>query len=318
MSFTIGPFDFEHPLVLAPMAGITDLPFRMLCRQFGAAHTIAEMTAARMDLTQHRRSRLRNAFEGEPRPHTAQILGNHPYQMAEYARFLEDSGVNIIDINLGCTVPKVRKKLMGAALLQDLNRVAQILEAVSSAVSIPVTVKTRTGVTPNTPTAHAVAHIAQESGLAAITLHGRSASCSWDTPAQYNMIAEIKQAVSLPVIANGDIDSAQKALEVLAYTQADAIMIGRASRGNPLIFKETIEGMSGNPPPEAVAKNEIKGILFSFLEAIHTFYGEREGTAIAKKHIRWFASHLNTDAHLVNDLMKTTLASDQLSLIRHL
>lgn len=318
MTLRIGSFEFNPPLALAPMAGISDLPFRALCRNFGASLTIAEMTAAREDLARHRRSILRNTFGDEARPHTAQILGNNPQQMADYARFLVDQGVDIIDINLGCPARKVWKKKMGAALLSDLALVNKIVNAVASAVTVPVTVKTRTGLTPAQPTALQVAQIAQDAGLAAITIHGRSARCAWSDPAQYQVIAQVKQSVSIPVIANGDIDSAQKAAQVLDITQADALMIGRAARGNPMIFKQVEALFKQSSPCVTVAKNEIKGILVTFLKAIHAFYGERNGVAIAKKHIRWFALQMETDPRLLNDLMKTNNASDQLLLVSEL
>ena len=234
----IGPYELASPFVLAPMAGVTDAPFRRLCRQFGAGMTTSEMTTADTSLWQTDKSRRRLDLDLDAEPVAVQIAGSEPAQMASAARACVDRGAQIIDINMGCPAKKVCRKLAGSALLQDESLVASILQAVVAAVDVPVTLKIRTGWDPDHRNGVEIARIAAASGIQSLAVHGRTRACRYNGTAEYDTIARIKQAVEIPVVANGDISGVEKSLEVLRLSSVDGLMIGRAARGRPWIFRE--------------------------------------------------------------------------------
>ncbi len=288
---SIGPYRLKTPVVLAPMAGITDLPFRHIVRQFGVGMTVAEMVSAKPTLQNSNKSLLRRISLDEPLPRAIQIVGNDPQEMANAAAFNEDLGAGLIDINMGCPTKKVCRKAAGSALLADERRVREIIEAVVAAVQVPVTLKIRTGVSKNQNNALNVAHIAEQSGIQSIVIHGRSRACLFNGTAEYETITSVKRAVSIPVIANGDITSGQQAKTILQQTGADGVMIGRAAQGQPwlpaLIAAQL--GTSNNFAAPDLATQ--KDTVLSHLRLIHSYYGEAMGVRIARKHIRWYLAH---------------------------
>lgn len=288
----IGPHRLPNKLVVAPMAGVTDRPFRMLCRRFGAGLAVSEMIAANTALATTRKTLKRADHSGEPAPISVQIAGADPAQMAEAARRNVDYGAAIIDINMGCPAKKVCNVAAGSALLRDEALVGRILEAVVGAVDVPVTLKTRTGWSRDHRNALTVARIAEAAGIQALALHGRTREDLYRGDAEYDTIAAVKAAVSIPVIANGDIDSPEKARAVLAHTGADAIMIGRAAQGRPWIFREIqhyLDTGTRLPPPEI---SEVRGVLLEHLDDLYGFYGEYQGCRVARKHIAWYTNGL--------------------------
>jgi len=285
----IGKYKLENNLVLAPMAGVTDRPFRQLCKALGAGMAVSEMVSCNSLLRKSTKTLRRANHEGESLPRSVQIAGADPLMMAEAARFNEDSGAQIIDINMGCPAKKVCNTLAGSALLKDEPLVTQILEATVKAVSIPVTLKIRTGWDPDHKNGVAIAKIAEASGIQALAVHGRTRSCFFRGSAEYETIAAIKAAVKIPVIANGDIETPERAKEVLEITQADGLMIGRAAQGRPWIFREISHYLATGqylPEPSAL---EIKAILLGHLENLYQFYGEVMGAMIARKHVSWYS-----------------------------
>jgi len=285
----IGKYKLENNLVLAPMAGVTDRPFRQLCKALGAGMAVSEMVSCNSLLRKSTKTLRRANHEGESLPRSVQIAGADPLMMAEAARFNEDSGAQIIDINMGCPAKKVCNTLAGSALLKDEPLVTQILEATVRAVSIPVTLKIRTGWDPDHKNGVTIAKIAEASGIQALAVHGRTRSCFFRGSAEYETIAAIKAAVKIPVIANGDIETPERAKEVLEITQADGLMIGRAAQGRPWIFREISHYLAtGQHLPEPSAL-EIKAILLGHLENLYQFYGEVMGAMIARKHVSWYS-----------------------------
>ncbi len=284
----IGPYLIDPPLVLAPMAGVTDRPFRQLCRQLGAGLAVSEMTTSDASLWHTDKSRLRRDHAGEPGPISVQIAGYDPQQMAAAARFNVAHGAQIIDINMGCPAKKVCRVDAGSALLRDEALVARICSAVVGAVEVPVTLKIRTGYLRAQRNGVAIARIAQDCGISALAVHGRTREDHYSGAAEYETIAAIKPRVRIPVIANGDIDSAHKAQAVLAATGADAVMIGRAAQGRPWLFREIARflgsGDCGAPP----TRFEIRHWLLEHLDALYAFYGEGRGVRVARKHIQWY------------------------------
>lgn len=298
----IGPHRLPNKLVVAPMAGVTDRPFRMLCRRFGAGLAVSEMIAANTALATTRKTLKRADHSGEPAPISVQIAGADPAQMAEAARCNVDYGAAIIDINMGCPAKKVCNVAAGSALLRDEALVGRILEAVVGAVDVPVTLKTRTGWSRDHRNALTVARIAEAAGIQALALHGRTREDLYRGDAEYDTIAAVKAAVSIPVIANGDIDSPEKARAVLAHTGADAIMIGRAAQGRPWIFREIqhyLDTGTRLPPPEI---SEVRGVLLEHLDDLYGFYGEYQGCRVARKHIAWYTNGLR-DANAFRQAM---------------
>ncbi|MDR5901221.1 tRNA dihydrouridine synthase DusB [Halomonas icarae] len=274
--------------ILAPMAGVTDRPFRQLCRQLGAGMVVGEMVTSDPSLWHTRKSRLRMDHRGEPGPRSVQIAGGDAAMLAEAARFNADQGAEIIDINMGCPAKKVCNKAAGSALLRDEALVAEILTAVVAAVDIPVTLKIRTGWCAESNNGLRIARLAEETGIQALAVHGRHRQQRYAGYAEYDTIAAIKAEVKIPVFANGDIDSPEKAAAVLDYTGADAVMIGRGAQGNPWIFREINHYLRHGdclPPP---SDGERASVLRHHLVALHDFYGDTMGVRIARKHVGWY------------------------------
>jgi tRNA-dihydrouridine synthase B len=314
----IGPYSLKNRLVIAPMAGVTDRPFRTLCRQFGAGYAVSEMLASKPELWQTPKSMWRMNFEGESAPIAVQIAGGDPAMMAEAARFNVSRGAQIIDINMGCPKKKVCKADAGSALLRDEALVQRILEAVVNAVDVPVTLKTRTGWSPDNNNAIRIAQIAEAAGIQALTLHGRSRACGFDAgTVEYDSIKAVKAAVSIPVIANGDIDSPQKAKAVLAYTGADAVMIGRAAQGRPWIFRDTDFFFEANQLPDAPSTHEVSTLLSAHLDDHYGLYGEFTGVRSARKHIGWYTEGLPGGQAFRDQLNQIDNTAAQFAAVRH-
>lgn len=290
----IGPYRLKNNLIVAPMAGVTDRPFRTLCKYFGAGHAVSEMMTSDKTLRMNKKSLFRANFDGEIAPISAQIAGSDAQQMAEAARYQVANGAQIVDINMGCPAKKVCNKLAGSALLQNESLVAEILDAVVAAVDVPVTLKTRLGFCNGEENILRVARRAEQAGIAALAIHGRTREDMYTGAARYALIAQVKQETTIPVIANGDIDSPQKAKMVLEQTGADAIMIGRAAQGRPWIFREIAHYLDTGeflPPPDIL---EVKNVLLEHLQELYAFYGEYSGCRIARKHIAWYTKGLKS------------------------
>ncbi len=285
----IGPHRLGNRLAVAPMAGVTDRPFRQLCKRLGAGYAVSEMTASDPRLWNTPKSRRRMEHAGEVEPIAVQIAGTDPVTMADAARHNVDQGAQIIDINMGCPAKKVCNVLAGSALMRDEPLVARILESVTAAVSVPVTLKMRTGWDRGSRNAVALAVIAQSCGVQALTIHGRTRCDFYEGEAEYETIAAVKAAVRIPVIANGDIDSPEKAARVLALTGADAVMIGRAAQGRPWIFRQIDAYLrDGTRLPEPTL-GEVEAILLQHLEDLYAFYGESTGARVVRKHVGWYS-----------------------------
>ena len=284
----IGCYQLTSPVLLAPMAGVTDRPFRQLCRRLGAGLTTSEMVSADPSLRNSRKTRLRLDHSGEQAPISVQIAGTEADQMANAARFNVDQGAQIIDINMGCPAKKVCNVMAGSALLKDEHKVAAILEAVVNAVEVPVTLKIRTGWDRNQRNALRIAQLAESAGIQALAIHGRTRDCGYKGVAEYDSIAEVKSRVSIPVIANGDVDTPQKAKQVLDHTGADAVMLGRAAQGHPWIFREINHFLQHGEILAAPTAEEISHCLQQHLQNLYDFYGEFMGVRIARKHIGWY------------------------------
>ena len=285
----IGPYTLQNGLVLAPMAGVTDQPFRQLCKRLGAGLVVSEMVTSDMSLWNTRKSRLRMIHEGDPEPRSVQIAGGDAQMLAEAARANVELGAQIIDINMGCPAKKVCNKAAGSALLKDEALVTEILQAVVAAVDVPVTLKIRTGWDRENKNGLTVAKIAEQAGITALAVHGRTRADLYTGEAEYDTIAAIKQAVRIPVLANGDVDSPRKAREVLRRTGADALMIGRAAQGRPWIFRELAHFLATGEELPAPTPGEVRRILLGHLRHLHEFYGEEAGVRIARKHLGWYA-----------------------------
>jgi tRNA-dihydrouridine synthase B len=288
MSFAIGPWQIAVPTVLAPMAGVTDRPFRVLCRRFGAGLAASEMITADQRLWHTTKTRQRMNHDGEPEPRMVQLAGNDPTQLADAARANVDLGAQIIDINMGCPAKKVYGKLCGSALLGDELLVARILERVVQAVSVPVTVKIRTGIDRAHVNALQISRIAAQSGVRAIAVHGRTRADFYEGSAEYETIRSICSDARIPVIANGDIDSAEKACSVLDFTRADAAMIGRAAHGSPWIFREVNSFLETGKKSASLLRAEVRDIILEHVTALYAFHGEAAGVRIARKHLGWY------------------------------
>ncbi len=288
----IGPHQLSNNVLLAPMAGITDNPFRRLCHQFGAGLTVSEMVISNSDLQNHPRTLKKTDYSDETGLRSVQILGTDPNQMAEAAKLNQDRGAHIIDINMGCPAKKVCSVAAGSALMKDELLVDKILSAVVNAVDVPVTLKIRTGWNLANRNAAKIATIAENCGIQALTIHGRSRACQFTGQAEYDTIKQVKSTVRMPVIANGDIDSAEKARAVLEYTGADAIMIGRGALGKPWIFRELQSRLSHHQAFPPLPLSGIKATINQHLDNLYRFYGATAGVRIARKHIGWYFEQL--------------------------
>lgn len=319
MAITIGSHHIATPVIAAPMAGVSDKPYRKLCREFGAGMAVSEMVTSQLELRHSTKSRFRMDLEGEAEPVSVQIVGTEPEKLAAAAQFNVANGAQIIDINMGCPAKKVCKKAAGSALLENEPLVEKILQTVVLAVDVPVTVKIRTGTNPENRNAVSVARIAEDAGVKAITVHGRTRQCRFVGEVEYNTIASVKQAVSIPVVANGDIDSPHMAAAVMKATNADAVMIGRAAQGQPWLFQQIANylatGEVGALP--SLEKRAIK--IVKHLDAIHSFYGERLGLKLARKHLKWYLKYwpVPIAETLQKKISTTEDAGEQRGLIEH-
>jgi tRNA-dihydrouridine synthase B len=312
----IGPYLIDPRVVLAPMAGVTDKPFRLLCKRLGAGLAVSEMTNADPRLWHTRKSLQRMDHAGEPEPVSVQIAGYDPAMLAEAARFNVANGAQIIDINMGCPAKKVCNVWSGSALLQDEPLVARIVKAVVDAVDVPVTLKIRTGWDRDNRNALNIAHIAEDSGIAALAVHGRTRADKYEGKAEYDTITAVKTAVCIPVLANGDVGTPQQARHVLDVTGADALMIGRGAQGRPWIFREIAHYLAtGELLPEP-QPSEVAGFLLGHLEQLYAFYGEQAGVRIARKHLGWYAKDRPENAAFRQIVNRAESADDQLRLTR--
>lgn len=310
----IGLYELPAPVVLAPMAGITDLPFRMLCRRLGAGLVVSEMVAGDTRLVHTRKSSLRLRHDGEPSPRVVQIVGWDPSMLAEAARYNRDLGADVIDINMGCPAKKVCSKAAGSALLKDEELVGRILTEVVRAVDVPVTLKIRTGWDTEHRNGVRIARMAEDAGIQSLAVHGRTRACAFlDGTVEYDTITAIKAAVSIPVFANGDITTAQKAREVMDRTGADGIMIGRAAQGNPWIFREVAAFLADGRLLAPPLLTEVREVVLSHLDELHRFYGETLGVRIARKHFGWYVSRLAHGAEYRKSFNRIETATQQLA-----
>ena len=312
----IGPYTLPNPLVLAPMAGVSDAPFRRICRRFGAGMTTSEMTTADTRLWQTAKSCYRLDLDLDAEPVAVQIAGSEPEQLANAALACVQRGAQIIDINMGCPAKKVCKKLAGSALLKDEKLVASILSSVVAAVDVPVTLKIRTGWDTEHRNAAAIARIAEDSGIQALAIHGRTRACRYKGEAEFETIAEVKQALKIPVIANGDITSLEKSLEVLRVTNCDGLMIGRGAQGRPWIFRELGQLLNPgvkNPPLEKI---ELRDIMLDHLNELHRFYGDKTGVRVARKHLSWYCNSLANADEFRHRVVRVESASEQIRLTK--
>jgi len=312
----IGPYQLANKLILAPMAGITDRPFRELCSQFGAGLTVSEMVASNPALRHHKTTLLKTDHSAETGLRCVQILGTDPEQMAEAARINAQRGAQIIDINMGCPAKKVCAVAAGSALLRDEALVKKILDAVVTAVDIPVTLKIRTGWDMHNRNAVEIAIIAENAGIAALTVHGRTRACKFNGQAEHDTVKKVKRAVSIPVIANGDITTPESARTVLDSTGADAIMIGRAAQGNPWLFEAINHFLETGKTLEKPPVAGIHNTLLSHLDKLYSFYGNASGVKMARKHIGWYLKHFEPipqDAK--NTINQAEQPSQQIALI---
>jgi tRNA-dihydrouridine synthase B len=308
----IGPYQLKNNVILAPMAGITDQPFRQLCCQMGAGMAVSEMISSNAKLWQSDKSQRRMQHSSEAGIRSVQIAGSDPQELAYAAQVNAENGAQIIDINMGCPAKKVNKKLAGSALLKEPYLVEKIVQAVVNAVDIPVTLKIRTGWCENTRNGVEIAKIAATNGIASLAVHGRTRNDFYKGNAEYDTIKAIKKNIDIPVVANGDIDSVEKAAQVLSYTGADAIMIGRAAQGRPWIFKEINHFLKTGHQLSAPSMDEIRSILLGHVQALHNFYGEFMGVRIARKHVAWYMQTHASGKQFRSSFNALELAEEQL------
>jgi len=312
----IGTHLIDPPIGLAPMAGVTDKPFRQLCKRLGAGIATTEMTTSDPRLWTTRKSLKRMDHAGEPAPVSVQIAGYDPAMLADAARYNADAGAQIIDINMGCPAKKVCNVYAGSALLQDEALVARIVAAVVAAVDVPVTLKIRTGWNRDNRNGVRIARIAQDCGIAALAVHGRTRADLYTGDAEYDTIAAIKQAVHIPVLANGDVETPQKARHVLEYTKCDGLLIGRAAQGRPWIFREIAHFLATGAELAPPTQTEACSILVEHLENLYAFYGEQAGVRIARKHLGWYAKDRPENAAFRAVANRAESAVEQLRLTR--
>ena len=314
----IGPYTLPNPIALAPMAGVTDRPFRQLCRELGAGYVVTEMVTSNPQLRTTRKSTWRSYFDAEPSPLAVQIVGSDPQSLAEAASYNVGLGAQIIDINMGCPAKKVCGKLGGSALLSDVTLVEDILRAVVASVDVPVTLKIRTGPDTGNRNGVEIAKIAEASGVSALAVHGRTRADRFRGEAEYETIRAICDNLSIPVFANGDVTTPLQAREILDYTGADGLMVGRGAQGNPWIFREFSHYLRTGKilaPPQA---EEVHTVMCDHLRRLHGFYGEIHGVLVARKHIGWYLKGRPDSKHVLYDLMRVPTAKEQLQLLeRH-
>jgi len=307
----IGPFTLSSNVLLAPMAGITDSVYRKICMQQGAGATVAEMLTSDIAQWKSNKSSQRIIKPTDPEPRIVQISGTQPLIMATAAKLCVDRGAQIIDINMGCPAKKVCKSNAGSALLANEKNVANILEAVVNAVDAPVTLKIRTGVTPQQRNAISIAKIAESAGIQSLAIHGRTRQCMYNGNAEYNTIKSVKNAVAIPIIANGDINSLQTAKKVLAFTEADAIMIGRAAQGNPWIFKQVNYMLHNNKTLPTPSVEKIESVVTTHIIGLYSHYGNKVGVRVARKHITWYLKYYKGYAIFKDVLLKADYPQQQ-------
>jgi len=312
----IGPYELASPFVLAPMVGVTDAPFRRICRRFGAGLTTSEMTTADIRLWQTATSRRRLDIDLDAAPVVVQIAGSEPEQMALAAQACVARGAQIIDINMGCPAKNVCRRLAGSALMRDEALVARILAAVVAAVTVPVTLKMRTGWDPAHRNGPQIARIAEQCGIQSLAVHGRTRACRYKGAAEFDTIARIKSDVSIPVFANGDITTPEKSLEVLRLTNADGLMIGRGAQGRPWIFRELLAFHSGAGKITPLEKNELRDTMLDHLGDLHRFYGDRIGVRVARKHLTWYSKQLVNAGEFRYQAVRVDSTHEQLRLVR--
>jgi len=310
----IGTYTIKNQLILAPMAGVTDRPFRQLCKQLGAGMAVSEMISSNSLLWGSEKTKRRANHDGETEPRCVQIAGADPQLLAKAAQYNAENGAQVIDINMGCPAKKVCNVMAGSALLKDETRVAQILEAVVNAVSVPVTLKIRTGWDQAHRNGVRIAQIAEQAGIQALAIHGRTRACGFSGEAEYDTIAAIKASIKIPVIANGDIRSPEKAKYVLDYTGADAVMIGRAALGCPWIFREIDYYLKTGKKLSAPSLTEIRDTLLAHLENLYQFYGEYTGVRMARKHLSWYSKGQPHGAKFRNTVNRVESSFEQVKL----
>src|SRR5271169_1570363 len=311
----IGPHKLKNNLIVAPMAGVTDRPFRMLCKRMGAGMAVSEMVASNSLLYGSEKTKRRANHEGEVDPISVQIVGADPRMLAQAAQYNVDHGAQIIDINMGCPAKKICNVMAGSALMQNEKLVAEILEAVVGAVNVPVTLKIRTGWDKSNRNAVCIARIAESSGIQALAIHGRTRACGYTGVAEYDTIAAVKAEINIPVIANGDITTPEKAKFVLEHTGADAVMVGRAAQGRPWLFREIAHFIKTGEhlgPPQA---EEIRRVLIGHVHELYDFYGEHTGLRVARKHISSYTKGLAGSAHFRHRMNHLESISEQLQAV---
>lgn len=311
----IGPYKLRNNLVVAPMAGVTDRPFRMLCKKLGAGYAVSEMVTSNSLLYGSAKTLRRANHEGEVEPISVQIAGADPKMLAEAAKYNVDHGAQVIDINMGCPAKKICNVMAGSALLKDEPLVSQILKAVVGAVDVPVTLKIRTGWDKQNRNAVAVAKMAEDIGVQALAMHGRTRACAYMGDAEYDTIAEVKQAINIPLIANGDITTPEKAKFVLDYTGADGVMIGRAAQGRPWIFREIEHYLATGEHMPAPEVEEIRSVMLEHLHDLYAFYGDLTGMRVARKHISWYTKGLKDSANFRHAMNQLQTIEEQLAAI---
>jgi len=312
----IGPHQISNRLILAPMAGVTDRPFRQLCKRLGAGMAVSEMVSSNSLLWGSEKTKRRANHDGETDPRSVQIAGSIPEMMAEAAKHNADNGAQIIDINMGCPAKKVCNVMAGSALLQNESLVADILSAVVKSVDIPVTLKIRTGWDRENRNAPTIARIAEESGIQSLAIHGRTRTDAYKGDAEYDTIAEVKSRIGIPVVANGDISTPEKARFVLNYTGADAVMIGRAAQGRPWIFREINHFLDTGEILAEPSLVEIRDILLEHLANLYEFYGEFTGVRVARKHIAWYSKGQAHGAEFRRAVTRLESSAEQLTMVQ--